>query len=96
MERKIKTFHEYSQKVESSAVNTEAAEVLSGEPLSKKIKAEAKRSIGTKLKYLNKFSNNVESCTYLGMANGKLRCSIVKGRKQRFIFIDENHVVNNE
>lgn len=56
-----------------------------------------KRPAGAKLKYLNKFSSNVEECTYMGPGkNNKLKCSVGKGHGQKFIYIDENHVVYDD
>lgn len=53
-----------------------------------------KREIGCRMRYLNKFSNTVETCTYIGMKNDKLKCSIGRANKQRFILIENKHVVD--
>lgn len=94
MERKLKSFYH-----ESKAETTRRGSWKIEEPKEKRPKTEEKtnltpvRDIGSKMRYLNKFSNEVESGTFVGFKGKKLKCSILKGGRQVFIAVDEQYLV---
>lgn len=63
----------------------------------KKVKIEKTRmpslEIGAQLRYLNIHSNTVENCTLIAFQGEKLKVSIGKGRTQKYINIDYDHIV---
>lgn len=98
MERKLKSIYGKNVQASSSkeSVQSPVQELPNAQtPAIKRSKTDEQppREIGSGIQYLNKFSNKVETGTYLGLKGEKIKCCIKKGQRQHFIYIDEDHIV---
>lgn len=94
----------YANEKENRNTNTTAnndvdvSQAEKDEPKVKKLKKEDSpaRVIGSNVTYLNRYSNKVETGTYLGSKNARLKLSIIQNNIQRFISIEPKFIIETD